>query len=103
MPCLQALLYQTAQLYGCLQVKQPITLTSIEQLQLVHRKALAAAHAKKDKKSAHKQILKQMQTKQYSDSVSRHVALTQQQTAQQLCQVGNKQMELPPDMPEQLH
>lgn len=107
--CLQALLLQTAHLYGCLQVKQPITLTPIEQLLLEEEKALAAAHAKKDKKSAHKQ--KQTQAKQQSDSVRQHAALTQHQAAsisrqqteqsKQLCQGGNKQGQQPPDMPEQ--
>ena len=62
--CLQALLHQTAHLYGCLQTKQPIALTPIEPLLLAEDKALAAAYAKKDRKSAHKH--KQMQTKQLS-------------------------------------
>ena len=62
MLCPQALLHQTAHLFGCLQTKQPIALTPIELLLLAKDKALAAAYAKKDKNSAHKQ--KQMQTKQ---------------------------------------
>ncbi len=109
MLCPQALLHQTNCLYRCLQIKQPTTLTPIQQLLLAEEKALAVAYGKKDNRSADKQ--KQMQTKQQVHPLRQQAAVAEQQAAltfqqqteqiKELCHVGNKQMELAPDMPEQ--